>query len=62
MNYSLTPKEIEIAANVIKGLTNKEIARIQGIEEMTVKIHINHILGKLDLKNRSQLIVHFLTL
>jgi DNA-binding CsgD family transcriptional regulator len=61
LKNDLTPKEKEIVTLVSKGLSNREIAQILSIEEMTVKIHINHILNKLDLRSRAQLIAHYYT-
>jgi DNA-binding CsgD family transcriptional regulator len=61
LKNDLTPKEKEIVTLVSKGLSNREIAQILSIEEMTVKIHINHILNKLGLRSRAQLIAHYYT-
>lgn len=61
LKTDLTPKEKEIVILVSKGLSNKEIGQVLGIEEMTVKIHVNHILNKLDLRSRAQLIAHYYT-
>jgi DNA-binding NarL/FixJ family response regulator len=54
---SLTEREIQVVHEVIKGLTNKQIARILDITERTVKEHMTSILRKLDLRNRRQLIL-----
>ncbi|WP_066314830.1 response regulator transcription factor [Bacillus sp. FJAT-29814] len=52
---SLTPREKEILLLVSDGLTNKQIAEQLFIAENTVKNHIKHLLGKLELENRVQL-------
>ena len=49
---SLTPRQHHIALLVGRGLTNKEIARVLGISEGVVKLHVNKILAKLGVKNR----------
>ena len=49
---SLTPRQHHIALLVGRGLTNKEIARILGISEGVVKLHVHKILAKLSVKNR----------
>jgi len=51
----LTNREKEIALEAAKGLSNKEIARVFGIAERTVKAHISAVLEKLGLKDRLQL-------
>jgi DNA-binding CsgD family transcriptional regulator len=53
----LTPREHEIAELVTKGLTSREIAERLHLSERTVQNHVQHILTKLDLTNRSQIAV-----
>lgn len=48
----LTSREHEILKQVAKGLSNKLIARELDISDGTVKVHVKHILKKLDLKSR----------
>ena len=45
---ALSPREQEILRGIALGQSNKEIARALGIAETTVKIHVQHILRKLD--------------
>jgi len=49
---SLTPRELDILRSVTAGASNKEIARQFAIAETTVKIHVQHILRKLDVSSR----------
>lgn len=51
----LTKKEYEIASFIGEGKTNKEIASLLYITEGTVKNHVTNILGKLNLRDRTQL-------
>ncbi len=51
---SLSPREREILQLIAQGASNKEIARALSIAETTVKIHVQHILRKLDLSSRVQ--------
>ena len=51
---SLSPREREILQLIAQGASNKEIARTLAIAETTVKIHVQHILRKLDLSSRVQ--------
>ncbi len=54
---SLSPRELEILRGIAQGQGNKEIARSLGIAETTVKIHVQHILRKLDVSSRVQVAV-----
>jgi DNA-binding NarL/FixJ family response regulator len=52
----LTPREIEVARLVAKGLTNKEIADKLCIADGTVKIHLHNIYEKAKIGRRSELV------
>jgi len=54
----LSPREREILSHVAKGSSNKEIARNLKVAESTVKIHVQHILRKLNLSSRVQAAVY----
>lgn len=54
----LTPREMEVLHWVAKGTPNKEIARAIGVQEATIRAHVGNILGKLNLENRSQLVLY----
>jgi two-component system nitrate/nitrite response regulator NarL len=56
--HSLSPREREILARIARGASNKEMARELGIAEATVKIHVQHILRKLNLSSRVQAAVY----
>ena len=49
---SLTERESQILAQLAEGRCNKEIARLLGISDATVKVHIKHLLRKLNMKSR----------
>ena len=49
---SLSPRELDVLRGIARGASNKEIAREHGIAETTVKIHVQHILRKLDVSSR----------
>jgi two-component system nitrate/nitrite response regulator NarL len=51
---ALSPREREIVELIARGDSNKQIARELGIAETTVKIHVQHLLRKLDLDSRVQ--------
>lgn len=55
---ALSPREQEIVGLIANGASNKEIARTLGVAESTVKIHVQHILRKLDLTSRVQVAVY----
>ncbi len=50
--HLLSPREREILCLVAKGDSNKLIARALDIAETTVKLHVQHILRKLNVNNR----------
>ena len=49
---TLSQRELDILRGIASGQANKEIARALGIAETTVKIHVQHILRKLDVSSR----------
>ena len=49
---SLSPREMDVLRGLVRGASNKEIAREHGIAETTVKIHVQHILRKLSVGSR----------
>jgi len=52
----LTPREREILVLIAEGLTNQEIAKRLGISVKTVQTHRAHILEKLNLHDRAELV------
>ncbi|HVN35157.1 MAG TPA: response regulator [Casimicrobiaceae bacterium] len=50
----LSTREREILVHIARGMSNKEIARELDVAESTVKIHVQHILRKLNLASRVQ--------
>jgi DNA-binding CsgD family transcriptional regulator len=51
----LSPREFEVAGLVGRGLTNKQIGQNLYVSERTAENHVQHILTKLGLRNRSQI-------
>jgi len=49
---TLSPRELDILRGIVRGASNKVIAREHGIAETTVKIHVQHVLRKLDVSSR----------
>ncbi|MGL6069740.1 response regulator [Craterilacuibacter sp.] len=54
----LTPREREIVQCLVRGESNKEIARHLDVAESTVKIHVQNVLKKLNLSSRVQVAVY----
>jgi DNA-binding NarL/FixJ family response regulator len=50
----LTPRELEILAMLADGRNQRDIARALSISSKTVGIHIEHVLGKLDVHSRAE--------
>jgi DNA-binding CsgD family transcriptional regulator len=59
--HLLTRRERDVAALVAKGLSNKDVAAQLVLSERTAENHVQHILGKLGLSNRSQLVAYMST-
>ena len=53
----LTTREREVLSLVWQGKMNKEIAHILGINERTVKVHIQNLFTKTRTRNRASLAV-----
>lgn len=51
---ALTPREIEVLQHIAGGNRNRDIADRLFITEETVKVHIKHIMEKLDAADRTQ--------
>ena len=56
----LSYRESEVAEQVTKGITSKEIAEKLFVTEKTIKFHLTNIYKKMNVKSRAQLIVHCL--
>jgi len=53
--FRLTPREQQVVAAVVSGLTNKDIARQFSVSEDTIKHHVSNIFDKLGVSNRLEL-------
>ncbi len=51
---SLTIREREVLAEIAKGRSNREIARVLHVTEKTVKAHVSSVLAKLGVQDRTQ--------
>ena len=51
---NLTPREHQVLQLVAKGLTNKEIGRVFGISDNTARNHVNSIIDKLEVSDRTE--------
>jgi DNA-binding NarL/FixJ family response regulator len=50
----LSPREKEVLAGIVDGLSNREIGERLGIGEGTVRTHVAHLLEKLGVADRTQ--------
>jgi DNA-binding NarL/FixJ family response regulator len=53
----LTAREEQVVRLLAEGLSNKEIGTRLGIAEKTVRVHMTHILDKLGVADRTQLLI-----
>lgn len=56
-DVQLTRREMEVLKFLLKGASNKDIAREMGLQTVTVKLHIRGIFRKLSAKNRTQAVI-----
>ena len=53
---SLTPREREVMAEVVKGLLNKQIAERLGAAEKTIKVHRGRVMHKMGVRSVAELV------
>jgi two-component system NarL family response regulator len=56
-NPVLTERELAVLRSMAQGMSNAEIAAALSIGEGTVKSHVNRILSKLDVNDRTQAVI-----
>lgn len=54
LKEKLTKRELEVLKGLVEGQSNKEIARVLDLQEVTVKLHVKTLCRKLDARNRTQ--------
>ena len=54
----LTSRQWAVLRELVVGRSNKEIAKILGIEEITVKVHLQAVFKRLQVSNRTQAATH----
>ena len=57
----LTARQRQIVAVLAQGMSNKEIARMLGISDGTVKVLLHQIFERLEVTSRAKLIARFTT-
>jgi DNA-binding NarL/FixJ family response regulator len=54
LRQQLTSREVEVLRLLARGLTNREIANVYGISASTVKNHLNNVMAKLEVADRTE--------
>ena len=54
LRHGLTPREMDVLAQLAEGLSNRQIARLLSISERTVGVHVSNVLAKLGVNSRSE--------
>ncbi|MEJ7537254.1 response regulator [Staphylococcus hominis] len=57
-NNKLSKREMEVLKEIVKGKTNKDIAKSLFVSEKTVKTHVSHIFNKLQVSDRTQAAIY----
>ena len=58
-DFDITERELEIIKLLAEGMNNKEISQTLYLSEWTVRNYISNLLDKLDLRDRSQIVVFY---
>ncbi len=58
----LTPREVEVLQLVAQGYANKQIAQMLAISAGTIKMHVQKIIAKLEVSDRTQAVVRAIEL
>jgi DNA-binding NarL/FixJ family response regulator len=54
---ALSPRQLDVIGELMRGSSNKMIAYALGIGEATVKVHLRNIMKKLGATNRVQVVL-----
>jgi len=57
--YQMTPRELQIAQHVCRGLSNERIAESLDIKHSTVKTHIRNLYRKIWVRNKISMFLRF---
>ena len=57
----LTPRESDVAAEAVRGLSDRAIARSLGLIEYTVQDHLEHVYAKTGARGRAEFLAHLLS-
>lgn len=55
--FPLTPRERQVLDEIKEGKSNRMVARLLGISERTVKVHLHSIFIKLDAASRTEAVI-----
>jgi DNA-binding NarL/FixJ family response regulator len=50
----LTTREVEVLELIAQGMRNREVGKVLGITEETIKVHVRNIMDKLDAQDRTE--------
>ncbi|NLV74642.1 MAG: response regulator transcription factor, partial [Chloroflexi bacterium] len=58
-DFDITERELDVIKLLAEGMNNKEIAQSLFLSEGTVRNYVSNLLDKLDLRDRSQIVVFY---
>lgn len=56
----LSVRELEVLREIVEGKSNREIGEALFVSEKTVKTHVSHILSKLEVSDRTKVVIYAL--
>lgn len=54
---NLTPRQLDVVGELMRGSSNKTISHALGMKEATVKVHLRNVMKKLGCTNRVQVVL-----
>ncbi|MCK4706662.1 MAG: response regulator transcription factor, partial [Gammaproteobacteria bacterium] len=57
-NHNLTPRQMEVLHELVKGKSNKDIGKALDLTESTIRAHVAAILKSFIVSNRTQAVQH----
>jgi DNA-binding NarL/FixJ family response regulator len=57
LSRHLSPRQLDVIGELMRGSSNKAIAHALGLKESTIKVHLRNIMKKFKVTNRVQIVL-----